>query len=44
MELSGSASGAADGCRAVWASEGLLVVMGGGPGPEEAELLRAWAP
>ncbi|XP_058521257.1 RCC1 domain-containing protein 1-like [Ochotona princeps] len=44
VELSGSASGAADGCRAVWASEGLLVVLGGGPGPEEAELLQAWAP
>lgn len=42
MELSGSASGAAGGCRDAWASEGLLLVLRAGPGPEA--LLQAWAP
>ncbi|XP_048185970.1 RCC1 domain-containing protein 1 isoform X2 [Perognathus longimembris pacificus] len=42
LELSGSASGAADGCRDAWASERLLVVLRARPGhrPE----LQAWAP
>nr|XP_051690280.1 LOW QUALITY PROTEIN: RCC1 domain-containing protein 1 [Oryctolagus cuniculus] len=42
VELSGSVSGAAGGCRAAWATEGLVAVLCGGPGPE-AEL-QAWAP
>ncbi|KAK2107510.1 RCC1 domain-containing protein 1, partial [Saguinus oedipus] len=42
LELSGSASGAAGGCRDVWASEGLLVVLRAGPG--SGALLQAWAP
>ncbi|XP_011948614.1 PREDICTED: RCC1 domain-containing protein 1 isoform X4 [Cercocebus atys] len=42
VELSGSASGAAGGCRDAWASEGLLLVLRAGPGPEA--LLQAWAP
>lgn len=42
VELSGSVSGAADGCRDVWASEGLLVLLRdkGGSSPE----LQAWVP
>ncbi|XP_057575935.1 RCC1 domain-containing protein 1 isoform X2 [Hippopotamus amphibius kiboko] len=42
VELSGSAGGAAGGCRDAWASEELLVVLRAGPGPG-AEL-QAWAP
>ncbi|KAL0619781.1 RCC1 domain-containing protein 1 [Plecturocebus cupreus] len=42
LELSGSASGAAGGCRDAWASEGLLVVLRAGPG--SGALLQAWAP
>ncbi|XP_033044835.1 RCC1 domain-containing protein 1 isoform X2 [Trachypithecus francoisi] len=42
VELSGSVSGAAGGCRDAWASEGLLLVLRAGPGPEA--LLQAWAP
>nr|XP_037843608.1 RCC1 domain-containing protein 1 isoform X3 [Chlorocebus sabaeus] len=42
VELSGSASGAAGGCRDAWASEGLLLVLRAGPGPDA--LLQAWAP
>lgn len=42
MELSGSVNRTAEGCRDVWASEGLLVVLHeqGGPSTE----LQAWAP
>ncbi|KAM4826145.1 RCC1 domain-containing protein 1 [Thomomys bottae] len=42
LRLSGSVSGAADGCRDAWASERLLVVLRARPGrgPE----LQAWAP
>ncbi|XP_037586442.1 RCC1 domain-containing protein 1 [Cebus imitator] len=42
LELSGSASGAAGGCRDAWASEGLLVVLHARPGL--GALLQAWAP
>ncbi|XP_004479681.2 RCC1 domain-containing protein 1 [Dasypus novemcinctus] len=42
VALSGSASGAADGCRDAWASEALLVVRRAAPG--RAEELQAWAP
>ncbi|XP_039335952.2 RCC1 domain-containing protein 1 isoform X1 [Saimiri boliviensis] len=42
LELSGSASGAAGGCRDAWASEGLLVVLRARPG--SGALLQAWAP
>ncbi|XP_012319256.1 RCC1 domain-containing protein 1 [Aotus nancymaae] len=42
LELSGSASGAAGGCRDAWASEGLLVVLRAGLG--SGALLQAWAP
>ncbi|CAK6442422.1 unnamed protein product [Pipistrellus nathusii] len=41
--LSGSARGAADGCRDAWASETLLAVLRDGPGGPGAEL-QAWAP
>uniref|UniRef100_A0A8C5UW28 RCC1 domain containing 1 n=1 Tax=Microcebus murinus TaxID=30608 RepID=A0A8C5UW28_MICMU len=44
VQLSGSASGAAGGCRDAWASEGLLVVLRAGPGPGSRALLQAWAP
>ncbi|KAL2791035.1 RCC1 domain-containing protein 1 [Daubentonia madagascariensis] len=44
VELSGSAGGAAGGCRDAWASEGLLVVLRAGPGPGSGALLQAWAP
>ncbi|KAF0876185.1 RCC1 domain-containing protein 1 isoform X1 [Crocuta crocuta] len=42
LELSGSAGGAAGGCRDAWASEALLVVLraGRGSGPE----LQVWEP
>uniref|UniRef100_A0A2K6U8J6 RCC1 domain containing 1 n=1 Tax=Saimiri boliviensis boliviensis TaxID=39432 RepID=A0A2K6U8J6_SAIBB len=42
LELSGSASGAAGGCRDAWASEGILVVLRARPG--SGALLQAWAP
>ncbi|XP_013367931.1 PREDICTED: RCC1 domain-containing protein 1 [Chinchilla lanigera] len=42
VELSGSASGAAGGCRDAWASEEILVLLRDGPG-SQAEL-QAWAP
>ncbi|XP_012930544.1 RCC1 domain-containing protein 1 isoform X2 [Heterocephalus glaber] len=42
VELSGSASGAADGCRDAWASEGLLVLLRDRSG-SRAEL-QAWPP
>lgn len=42
MELSGSVSGAADGCRDAWASEGLLVVLRH-KGRSDTEL-QAWEP
>ncbi|XP_062947046.1 RCC1 domain-containing protein 1 isoform X2 [Cynocephalus volans] len=46
VELSGSASGAAGGCRDAWASEGLLVVLSAQPGPGQGSgaVLQAWAP
>lgn len=43
--LSGSARGAADGCRDAWASETLLAVLRDGPGgPGPGAELQAWAP
>lgn len=44
MQLSGSAGGAADGCRDAWASETLLVVLRDGRGPGPGVELQAWAP
>lgn len=42
--LSGSARGAAEGCRDAWASETLLVVLRDGQGPGSGAELQAWAP
>lgn len=42
MELSGSVSGAADNCRDVWASEGLLVLLCNKGGSSKE--LQAWEP
>ncbi|XP_013014159.1 RCC1 domain-containing protein 1 isoform X2 [Cavia porcellus] len=42
VELSGSVSGTAGGCRDVWASERLLVLLRDGPGSRVE--LQAWAP
>ncbi|XP_059534167.1 RCC1 domain-containing protein 1 isoform X16 [Myotis daubentonii] len=42
--LSGSAGGAADGCRDAWASESLLVVLRDGRGAGVGAELQAWAP
>ncbi|XP_045429392.1 RCC1 domain-containing protein 1 isoform X5 [Pipistrellus kuhlii] len=43
--LSGSARGAADGCRDAWASETLRAVLRDGPGgPGPGAELQAWAP
>ncbi|KAI5237336.1 RCC1 domain-containing protein 1 isoform X1 [Manis pentadactyla] len=44
VELSGSASGAAVGCRDAWASEALLAVLRARPGPGPGLELQAWAP
>lgn len=44
MQLSGSAGGAAVGCRDAWASETLLVVLRDGRGPGPGAELQAWAP
>ncbi|XP_047652584.1 RCC1 domain-containing protein 1 isoform X1 [Phacochoerus africanus] len=44
LELSGSASGSAGGCRDAWASEALLVVLRAGTGPDSGAELQAWAP
>ncbi|XP_023566266.1 RCC1 domain-containing protein 1 isoform X1 [Octodon degus] len=42
VELSGSTSGSAGGCRDAWASEGLLVLLRDSPGSQTE--LQAWAP
>lgn len=44
VQLSGSTSGAADGCRDAWASEALLVLLRDGRGPGPGAELQAWAP
>lgn len=44
MLLSGSAGGAAEGCRDAWSSETLLVVLRDGRGPGPGAELQAWAP
>ncbi|KAM7048597.1 RCC1 domain-containing protein 1 isoform 2-T2 [Molossus nigricans] len=44
VQLSGSAGGAADGCRDAWASETLLVVLRDRRGPGPGAELQAWAP
>ncbi|XP_035868240.1 RCC1 domain-containing protein 1 isoform X2 [Phyllostomus discolor] len=44
VQLSGSARGAAEGCRDAWASETLLVVLRDGRGPGAGAELQAWAP
>uniref|UniRef100_A0A8D1D8G2 RCC1 domain-containing protein 1 n=1 Tax=Sus scrofa TaxID=9823 RepID=A0A8D1D8G2_PIG len=44
LELSGSVSGSAGGCRDAWASEALLVVLRAGTGSDSGAELQAWAP
>lgn len=44
VQLSGSTSGAADGCRDAWASEALLVLLRDRRGPGPGAELQAWAP
>ncbi|XP_032325358.1 RCC1 domain-containing protein 1 isoform X4 [Camelus ferus] len=44
VELSGSARGAAGGCKDAWASEAFLVVLRPGPGSGPGAELQAWAP
>lgn len=44
LQLSGSADGAAGGCKDVWASEELLVLLRSRPGPGPRTELQAWAP
>ncbi|KAM8783149.1 RCC1 domain-containing protein 1 isoform 1-T1 [Rhynchonycteris naso] len=44
VQLSGSAGGALDGCRDLWASETLFVVLRDGRRPGAGAELQAWAP